>query len=50
MPDNLFSISILILTILLTLYFMRTKWRIGRVEGGILLFIAALRMIFELLG
>jgi cation:H+ antiporter len=50
MPDNLFSVSILILTILLTLYFMRTKWRIGRVEGGILLFIAALRMIFELLG
>ncbi len=50
MPDNLFSVLVLILTIFMTLIFMRTKWRIGRVEGGILLGVAVFRMIFELVG
>jgi len=49
MPDNLFSVLLLVATIFMTLIFMRTKWRIGRIEGGILLGVAMMRMIFELL-
>lgn len=49
LPDNLFSVALLMLTLLLTLAFMRTGWRLSRLEGGILLAIAAARMAFELL-
>ncbi len=47
-PDFMFSQLMLIATVLLILVFMRTKWRLGRVEGGILLSIALARMIFEI--
>lgn len=47
-PDSIFSIILLVLTLLLTILLMRSKWRISRREGAILLFIAIARMIFEI--
>ena len=47
MADSLFSILVLILTLCLTLVFMRTGWRLGRREGAILFTLALLRMFFE---
>ncbi len=48
LPDNIVSVILLIATILLVLVFMRTKWTLSRVEGGILLLICVARMGFEL--
>lgn len=45
--DSVFSIIVLILTLCLTLVFMRTGWRIGRREGIILFVLALMRMAFE---
>lgn len=47
-PDSVFSVMLLVLTLLLTLFLMRTKWRLGRKEGAILLSIAIVRMFFEI--
>lgn len=46
--DSLFSVGLLIATILLILYFMRTGWKISRKEGIIIFVIAILRMGFEI--
>ena len=48
MADSLFSIVVLILTLCLTLIFMRTGWKISRREGVILFVLAVLRMFFEI--
>lgn len=45
--DSVFSIIVLIITLCLTLVFMRTGWRIGRREGIILFVLAIMRMAFE---
>ena len=47
LPDNVFSMIILVLTIVLILVFMRTGWKISRREGVILLVISVVRMFFE---
>ncbi len=46
--DSIFSVGLLIATILLLLVFMRTGWKISRKEGIILFVIAILRMAFEI--
>lgn len=45
--DSIFSVMLLIATIILLLIFMRTGWKISRREGIIILIIAILRMAFE---
>lgn len=47
-PDSIFSIMLLILTLLLTLWLMRTNWKLTRKEGALLLFIAVVRIVFEI--
>ena len=47
LADSVFSVVILIATIILTLIIMRTGWRIGRREGVLIFVIALLRMAFE---
>lgn len=47
MADSLFSVMILIATLILLLIFMRTGWKISRKEGFILFIIAVIRMVFE---
>lgn len=48
LPDYIFSQILLIATLALILYFMRTRWRLSRTEGIILLVIAIGRMGFEI--
>lgn len=45
--DSVFSVIMLIATILLLLIFMRSGWKISRREGIIILIIALMRMAFE---
>lgn len=46
--DNIVSVFMLVVTIFLVLFFMRTGWRISRMEGVILLVISVARMWFEI--
>ena len=48
MADSLFSVMILVITIMVTLLFMRSGWKISRREGIILFVVAILRMAFEI--
>lgn len=45
--DSIFSVMLLIATIILLLIFMRTGWKISRREGIVIFIIALLRMAFE---
>ncbi len=47
MYDNIFSMLILIFTLVITLIFMRTWWKLSKVEWIFLFLFASLRMIFE---
>lgn len=47
LPDNVFSMLLLVATIILVLIFMRTGWKLGRKEGAALLIISVARMFFE---
>lgn len=47
MYDNIFSMSILIITLIITLIFMRTWWKLSKAEWIFLFLFASLRMIFE---
>jgi len=47
MADSIFSVVVLIATLVLILIFMRSGWRISRREGVILFVIALMRMAFE---
>lgn len=47
MYDNIFSMFILITTLVITLIFMRTGWRLSKTEWIFLFLFASLRMIFE---
>ncbi len=47
LPDNVFSMIILVFTIGLILVMMRTGWKLSRKEGLLLLIIAVARMIME---
>lgn len=46
--DSIFSVILLIATIILLLVFMRTGWKISRKEGIIIFTIALMRMAFEI--
>ena len=46
--DNIFSVWVLILTLILTFTFMRTGWKLSKREWATLLIIAILRMAFEI--
>jgi len=46
--DSIFSVMMLVATIILILIFMRTGWKISRKEGIILFVIAVFRMAFEI--
>jgi len=46
--DSIFSVILLVATILLILVFMRTGWKISRKEGIVLFIIAIMRMAFEI--
>jgi cation:H+ antiporter len=48
MADSIFSVLILVSTIILILIFMRSGWKITRKEGLVLFIIAILRMAFEI--
>lgn len=48
LADSLFSVLILIVTLIMLLIFMRTGWKISRKEGVIIFAIAILRMAFEI--
>ena len=47
MYDNIFSMLVLILTLLITLIFMRTGWKLSKAEWIFLFLFASIRMIFE---
>ena len=47
MYDNIFSMFILIFTLVITLIFMRTWWKLSKAEWVFLFLFASLRMIFE---
>lgn len=47
LPDNIISMILLVATILIVLFFMRTRWTLGRAEGFLLLVISIARMGFE---
>lgn len=47
MPDNIFSLILLVATIILILIMMRTGWKLSRREGILLLAISIARMFFE---
>ena len=47
MYDNIFSMLILIFTLVITLIFMRTWWKLSKAEWIFLFLFASLRMIFE---
>ena len=46
--DNIFSVWVLIFTLILTFFFMRTGWKLSKREWAVLLIIAILRMAFEI--
>ena len=46
--DNIFSVVLLILTLIMTLALMRTNWKLSKWEGLFLFMFALLRMIFEI--
>jgi hypothetical protein len=46
--DNMFSMLILIFTLAITLIFMRTWWKLSKVEWLVLFLFACLRMAFEI--
>ncbi len=46
--DNIFSVLILFATLIITLIFMRTKWRLSKTEWIFLFLFALLRMVFEI--
>jgi len=46
--DSIFSVGLLVATILLLMIFMRTGWKISRREGIAIFTIAVLRMAFEI--
>lgn len=46
--DNIFSVGILFLTMIITFIFMRTWWKLSKKEGIIIFSLALLRMIFEI--
>jgi cation:H+ antiporter len=46
--DNIFSVWVLILTLILTFFFMRTGWKLSKREWAVLLIVAILRMAFEI--
>lgn len=48
LADSIFSVILLIVTIILLLIFMRTGWKISRREGVIIFIIAVMRMAFEI--
>lgn len=48
MPDNIFSLILLVATISIIGIMMRTGWKISRLEGSILLIISIARMGFEI--
>ncbi len=48
MYDNIFSMFILILTLIVTLIFMRSGWKLSKFEWLFLFLFACLRMAFEL--
>lgn len=45
--DNMFSMWVLIITLIITLIFMRTGWKLSKAEWIFLFLFASLRMIFE---
>lgn len=45
--DNMFSIIVLFVTLIITFVFMRTRWRLSKTEWILLFSFALLRMIFE---
>ena len=47
LPDNVISMILLVATIMLVLFFMRTRWTLSRTEGFVLLVISVVRMGFE---
>ncbi|MDR2191007.1 MAG: calcium/sodium antiporter [Candidatus Peribacteria bacterium] len=46
--DINFSIFVLMITLMITMFFMRTQWRISRTEGMILFGLAVVRIVFEI--
>jgi hypothetical protein len=46
--DNMFSMWILIFTLIITLIFMRTNWKLSKIEWLCLFLFACLRMAFEI--
>ena len=46
--DNIFSVWVLIITLILTFIFMRTGWKLSKREWAVLFIIAILRMAFEI--
>jgi diacylglycerol kinase len=48
MYDNIFSMFVLIFTLLITLIFMRSWWKLSKTEWLFLFLFACLRMAFEL--
>jgi diacylglycerol kinase len=46
--DNIFSVWVLIITLILTFIFMRTWWKLSKREWAVLFIIAILRMAFEI--
>ena len=46
--DNMFSMAVLIVTLVVTLIFMRTNWRLSKTEWLFLFLFALLRMAFEI--
>lgn len=48
LADSIFSVGLLIVTLIMVLIFMRTDWKISRKEGIIIFTIALLRMAFEI--
>jgi diacylglycerol kinase len=48
MYDNIFSMFVLIFTLLITLIFMRSWWKLSKIEWLFLFLFACLRMAFEL--
>jgi cation:H+ antiporter len=47
MPDSIFSVFVLVLTVILLLVIMRTGWKITRREGILIFTLALMRMAFE---
>lgn len=48
MADSIFSVIILVATIILLLVIMRTGWKISRREGAFIFILALMRMAFEI--